>query len=810
GGCGACAVMVFCYQPSTKTILHDSANACLLPVCQLQGAAVTTVEGIGKTRVHPVQERIAKAHGSLCGFYTPGMVMSMYTLLRNKPHPTMEDITEALGGNLCRCTGYRPIIDGCKTFNVFVGIHDIDCVFQEIPPQLFDQEDLLPLDPTQDLIFPQNSYGNDPVGRPIMHRSAISQATGEAVYCDDIPKTDGELHLVLVTSTRPHAKILDIDISEALQVPGVVDVITSKDIPGKKFRTFMYVSVPQVSCMGHMVCAVVADTRKQAKRGAAVVKIGNEDLPGPVFTVEKAIEKQSFFLPQRMIERGNVDEAFDKVDHIYEGEIRLGGQEHFYMETQIMVVVPSGEGAQSLFLLSTPNLLSCHVKRVGGAFGGKVTNVCHRLHHFCGCMEVGFMNDGRIMAADLHYYANSGNTTDESLLVIEKILLHLDNAYNMPNLRGRSVACKTNLPSNTAFRGFGNMINDVAMKLGCNAEEHIREINMYKEVSLTHYKFEFDPKNLLWSPWDECKEKSDYGSRRKSIAQFNQQNRWKKRGMATIPIKYGIAFSGGFLIQAASLVHIHKDGSVLVSHGGTEMGQGIHTKMQQSCTSPPLIHITETNTSAGPNTCPSAASFGTDANDMAVKVQYCLGSSQLVNSAFFQKISLSATGYYRGHDLHMDWEKQEGQPYAYYTYGARCSKVEVDCLTGDYRTVRTDIVMDIGRSINPSVDISQIEGAFIQGLGLYNMEFSPSGVLYTRGPSQYKIPAGVCDQPLTSTVVRKECSGIGEPVLFMGSFVFFVIKDVVAAACVEAGMVGPFTLDSPATPERTCLASNTF
>uniref|UniRef100_A0A4W5RLC2 Aldehyde oxidase 6 n=1 Tax=Hucho hucho TaxID=62062 RepID=A0A4W5RLC2_9TELE len=773
---------------------HDSANACLLPVCQLQGAAVTTVEGIGKTRVHPVQERIAKAHGSLCGFYTPGMVMSMYTLLRNKPHPTMEDITEALGGNLCRCTGYRPIIDGCKTFNVFVGIHDIDCVFQEIPPQLFDQEDLLPLDPTQDLIFPQNSYGNDPVGRPIMHRSAISQATGEAVYCDDIPKTDGELHLVLVTSTRPHAKILDIDISEALQVPGVVDVITSKDIPGKKFRTFMYVSVPQVSCMGHMVCAVVADTRKQAKRGAAVVKIGNEDLPGPVFTVEKAIEKQSFFLPQRMIERGNVDEAFDKVDHIYEGEIRLGGQEHFYMETQIMVVVPSGEGAQSLFLLSTPNLcpgtvnstpsisipedkkisnMSCHVKRVGGAFGGKVTNVCHRLtgrpvccvwergedilitgarHPVLGKHKVGFMNDGRIMAADLHYYANSGNTTDESLLVIEKILLHLDNAYNMPNLRGRSVACKTNLPSNTAFRGFGVL-------------------------------------QSIWSPWDECKEKSDYGSRRKSIAQFNQQNRWKKRGMATIPIKYGIAFSGGFLIQvsfalqAASLVHIHKDGSVLVSHGGTEMGQGIHTKMQQVGTI--LSHLT--NTSAGPNTCPSAASFGTDANDMAVKVQYCLGSSQ-------------------GHDLHMDWEKQEGQPYAYYTYGARCSKVEVDCLTGDYRTVRTDIVMDIGRSINPSVDISQIEGAFIQGLGLYNMEFSPSGVLYTRGPSQYKIPAGVCDQPLTKSSLQ----GIGEPVLFMGSFVFFVIKDVVAAACVEAGMVGPFTLDSPATPERTCLASNTF
>uniref|UniRef100_A0A4W5NY68 Aldehyde oxidase 1 n=1 Tax=Hucho hucho TaxID=62062 RepID=A0A4W5NY68_9TELE len=1170
GGCGACTVMVSRYQPSTKTILHYSANACLLPVCQLQGAAVTTVEGIGntKTRVHPVQERIAKAHGSQCGFCTPGMVMSMYTLLRNKPQPNMEDITEALGGNLCRCTGYRPIVDGCKTFSQESNCcqangNGAGCCLNgdsspqrsenELPPQLFDQEDLLPLDPTQDLIFPpelilmaetepqvsqlfrgdrmvwvspvsleeliqlktshpqaplvmgntnigpdikfkgawhpiiisptrvqelfkvtktpqgvcigagcslsvvkalleglvqeipeekteiyrsllqqlgnlggqqirnvatiggnivsaypnsdlnpvfaagncilnvaskseqeillnkdffvgfgktslkpdevvlsvfipvsrqgefmrafrqaprkenalatvttgmrvmftegssvvkelsiyyggvgpctvsatktcaavigrkwdeqtlSEAYtqlldeislspshpggqvefrrsltlsllfkfnlqmlhklwemvwtgslfaqlvaylhlknlhhytgtflkyqsGDDPVGRPIMHRSAISQATGEAVYCDDIPKMEGELHLVLVTSTRPHAKILDIDISEALQVPGVVDVITSKDIPGKKFRTFMYVAVPQVSCVGHMVCAVVADTRNQAKRGAAVVKIGYEDLPGPVFTVEEAIEKQSFFLPKRMIEQGNVDEAFDKVDHIYEGAIRLGGQEHFYMETQSMVVVPSGEERELKVYLSCQhptyaqesiaetlgipsNRVSCHVKRVGGAFGGKVTKtsiiacitsvaawktgravrcvlergedmlITGARHPVLGKHKVGFMNNGRIMAADLHYYANSGNTADESLLVIEKILLHLDNAYNVPNLRGRSVACKTNLPSNTAFRGFGvpqsmlvteNMINDVAMMLGCNAEEVRGKINMYKEVSLTHYKFEFDPKNLLRC-WDECKEKSDYDRRRKSIGQFNQQNRWKKRGMATIPIKFDIFCVCVSVRQAASLVHIYKDGSVLVSHGGTEMGQGIHTKMQQ------------------------------------------------VGIVF----------------SHL---KQEGQPYAYYTYGACCSEVEVDCLTGDYRTVRTDIVMDIGRSINPSVDIGQIEGAFIQGLGLYTMEelkFSPSGVLYTRGPSQYKIPA-VCDIPLQFNVYLLSGSdnphaiysskGIGEPVLFLGSSVFFAIKDAVAASRVEAGMVGPFTLDSPATPERTCLACNT-
>ncbi|KAJ8003640.1 hypothetical protein DPEC_G00150430 [Dallia pectoralis] len=1269
GGCGACTVMVSRYQPSSKTILHYSANACLLPVCQLQGAAVTTVEGIGntKTRVHPVQERIAKAHGSQCGFCTPGMVMSMYTLLRNKPQPTMEDITEALGGNLCRCTGYRPIVDGFKSFCegsnccqangkgaagcCLDGDSPRDGSEEGLPPQLFDQGDLLPLDPTQELIFPpelilmaetkpqvsqrfigdnvvwispvsldelirlkashpraplvvgntnigpdikfkgaqhpiiisptrvqelfditntaegvyigagcslsvvkahlqglvqelpeekteiyrallqqlrnmggeqirnvasiggnivsafpnsdlnpvfasgackltvvseggrkeilvnedffvgfgkttlkpdeivlsvfvpvsrkwefiralrqaprkENAlatvtsgmrvmftegssivkelsiyYGGvgpstvsasrtcaviigrswneevlgeaytelldeislspshpggkvefrrsltlsllfkfnllvlhklwemnvikedlseemssgirplpnqlqpskqvfqpvvnsqsveDQVGRPVMHRSAISQATGEAVYCDDIPKTDGELYLVLVTSTRPHAKILDIDVTEALQVPGVVDVITSKDIPGKKFRTFTDVdeellAEKEVSCVGQMVCAVVADTRKQAKRGAAAVKICYEDLPEPVFTVEEAIEKESYFLPQRTIERGNVTQAFEKVDQVHEGQIRLGGQEHFYMETQSMVVVPTGEDRELNVYLSCQhptyaqesisetlgipsNRVTCHIKRVGGAFGGKVNKtsiiacitsvaawktgravrcvlergedmlITGGRHPVLGRYKVGFMNDGKIIAADLHYYANSGNTADESVFVIEKVLLHLDNAYNVPNLRGHSVACKTNLPSNTSFRGFGvpqgmlateNMINDVAMKLGRNAEE-IREINMYKGVSLTHYKFEFDPKNLLRC-WDECKEKSDYANRRKSVGQFNRQNRWKKRGLAMIPIKYGIAFSEGFLNQAASLVHIYKDGSVLVSHGGTELGQGIHTKMQQVASRElhiptSYIHITETNTSAVPNTGLTAASIGTDSNGMAVKKacetlyqrlaplreQNPAGTWQSwVNKAFFQKISLSATGYYRGHDVYMDWEKQEGHPYAYFTYGACCSEVEVDCLTGDYRTVRTDLIMDIGRSINPSTDIGQIEGSFIQGLGLFTMEelqFSPSGVLLTRGPSQYQIP-GVCDMPLQFNVYLLSgtdnphaiysSKGIGEPVLFLGSSVFFAIKDAVAASRIEAGMDGPFTLDSPATPEKTCLACNT-
>ncbi|XP_044044537.1 aldehyde oxidase 6 isoform X2 [Siniperca chuatsi] len=1232
-----------------------------LAAAKLHGAAVTTVEGIGstKTRIHPVQERIAKAHGSQCGFCTPGMVMSMYTLLRNKPQPTMEDITQALAGNLCRCTGYRPIVDGCRTFcqeanccqtngagNCCLNGEENTDEPEHEKPQLFDKEEFLPLDPTQELIFPPElilmaetanpqtltfhgermswvspasleelvqlktsnpkaplvmgntnigpdikfkgvlhpliisptrvmelfevtqtpqgvwvgagcsltevrslleklvpqfleektelfraliqqlgnlgnqqirnvaslggnvmsaypnsdlnpvlaagtckvsvvsnrgrrevnlnqdffvSFGktilkpeeivvsvfipfsrkwefvrafrqaprkessfatvttgmrvffsegcrvvqdvsiyyggmgpttvsaaktcaaivtkpwndetlsraydilldelvlppsapggkvefrcsltlsflfkfnvevlqklrkmnvitdelpkkmqiqplpreiqsslqefqhvskgqsdNDPVGRPIMHRSAVSQATGEAVYCDDIPRTDGELFLALVTSSQAHAKITGMDVSEALRLPGVVDVITAKDIPGKKVRTmFGYheelLAESEVSCVGQMLCAVVADTRAHAKRGAAAVKISYEALPDPVFTIEEAIEKSSFFEPQRRIERGNVTEAFKTVDQVYEGEIRMGGQEHFYMETQSMLVVPVGEEMEFNVYVSTQwptltqdviaetldipsNRVTCHVKRIGGAFGGKVTKTAilasitsvaawktnHAVrcvlergedmlitgarHPVLGKYKVGFMNDGRIVAADIQYHTNAGNTVDESVLVVEKILLHMDNAYNIPNLRGRAAACRTNLPSNTAFRGFGvpqsimiveNMVNDVAMVLGRPADQ-IRENNMYKGPSVTHYKFEFSPENMLRC-WEECKVKSDYRARRRAVDQFNQQNRWKKRGMSIIPIKYGIAFAESFLNQAAALVHIYKDGSVLVTHGGTEMGQGIHTKMQQVVSRElhiPLskIYISETSTNTVPNTCPSAASFGTDANGMAVKNACQTLYQRLepirqkdpkgsweswITAAFFDKISLSATGFYRGPDLHMDWDKMEGQPYAYFTFGACCCEVELDCLTGDYRTVRTDIVVDIGRSVNPSVDIGQIEGAFMQGLGLYTLEelkFSPSGLLYTRGPSQYKIPA-VCDVPLHFNVYLLSDShnphaiysskGIGEPILFLGSSVFFAIKDAVAAARSESGLVGPFSLDSPATPERACLA----
>uniref|UniRef100_A0A8C1ZMV7 Aldehyde oxidase 5 n=1 Tax=Cyprinus carpio TaxID=7962 RepID=A0A8C1ZMV7_CYPCA len=1233
GGCGACTVMVSRYDPIQETVLHWSVTACLQPICSLHGAAVVTVEGIGstKTKLHPVQERIAKAHGSQCGFCTPGMVMSMYTLLRNNPQPTMEDIRETLGGNLCRCTGYRPIIDGFKTF----------CNVRTVNSSM---DNVLPLDPTQDLIFPpellkkaerlcfqgekvrwispadlkdliklkaeysnapllvgnttigwfqeevhpsshpsshpsihpsklflnngkswknhhcvtvgagcslsvlkdvllqgieelgpeksrvyqalvqtlqclaskqirnmatiggnilsanpkydlssilaaaectlhisllipsilflttnsllqykynmnfsfrseklianpcalqwefvsafrqaqrrefafsivnsgmrvtfrhdsnvvenldifyggvgptlvkarhtckelmgrkwdekllvvgtqlleeeiyvpptapggQEEYrkalvlsfffkfymqvllelqqkvgmndlpleylsalkpfknevpqanhsfqlvpetqsSNDPVGRPNVHQAALQQATGEAVYYDDIPSVKGELFVSMVTSTRAHAKIISIDASVALAMSGVVTFISAKDVPGQNRRLWFnnpeeLFAEEEVICVGQIIGAIVAETREQAKRAAEQVDITYEDIQPVFFTIEEAIEHQSFFDPKRKLERGNLEEGFEKADHILEDELYMGGQEHFYMETQGLIAIPKGEaGELELYVASQhaaytqevvgitlgidSNKITCHVKRLGGGFGGKVMKIASLSaiaataayktgravrcvlereddmlitsgrSPFLGKYKVGYLNDGTILAADITYYSNGGCTLDESSFLLDFIK---KKSYFIPNLRGHGLVCKTYLPSYTAFRGFGgpqgltiieSVLHEVAARCGLPAHQ-VRDINMYKdEKCYTHHKQLFSPHDMVRC-WNECLEKSDYTHRCLSIKQFNAHNHWKKRGISIVPLKFGIGFSKGFYNQGAALVNIYKDGSVLISHGGTEMGQGINTKAIQIASrilKVPMssIHIKETCTGNVPNAAPSAASFGTDAVGMAVKdgceklmrrleplikkhPQFTW--QQLVSKTYCQKISLSATGFFMGPHTSVDWEKSDGNAYYYFTFGACCSEVEIDCLTGDHKNIRTDIVMDVGRSINPALDVGQVEGGFGQGIGLYTIEelqFSPKGVLLTRGPSRYKIPA-LCDIPpqLNVHLLRNadnphaiySSKGIGEPPVFFGCTLFFAIKEAIAAARRERGLTESFHFSSPATAEKIRMA----
>uniref|UniRef100_A0A672VBY6 Aldehyde oxidase 1 n=1 Tax=Strigops habroptila TaxID=2489341 RepID=A0A672VBY6_STRHB len=739
-------------------------------------------------------------------------------------------------------------------------------------------------------IYQPDQSPQDPVGRPIMHQSGIKHATGEAVYIDDLPSVDGELFLAVVTSSRAHAKIVSIDTSEALKVPGVFDVISAHDVPAT--NEFYYSDDPEivfVICVGQIVCAVVADSDVHAKQAAAKVKIEYEVLEPVILTIEEAIKHNSFFEPKRKLEQGNVDQAFETVDNIIEGEIHIGGQEHFYMETQSVLAVPKGEDKemdvyvstqhpaviqviQSILRESVPaNRIMCHVKRVGGAFGGKLLKsgllasvaavaakktgravrfilsrgddmlITGGRHPFIGKYKVGFMNDGRIRAVDVNYYINGGCTPDESVLVAAVSLLKMDNAYKIPNLRCWAYACKTNLPSNTAFRGFGfpqsalvteTWITEVADKTGLSPEK-IREINMYKENEQTHFKQKLDPQNLIRC-WNECMEKSAYYSRKKAANEFNKQNYWKKKGIAIVPLKFPFGLGTRYLSQASALVHIYTDGSVLLTHGGIEMGQGIHTKMIQVASRElniPMssIHFCETSTTTVPNACASAGSAGTDVNGMAVKdacqtllkrLQPIINKNpkgtwnEWIKEAFEQSVSLSATGYFRGYNENMDWEKGEGQPFTYFLFGAACSEVEINCLTGDHKNLRTDIVMDIGCSINPAVDIGQIEGAFVQGIGLYTMEelkYSPEGVLYTRGPDQYKIPA-VCDIPEQFSVSLLSSSqnphaiyaskGIGEAGLFLGCSVFFALRDAVTSVRNERGLKTTFVLNSPLTAEQ--------
>uniref|UniRef100_A0A2I3HYX1 Xanthine dehydrogenase/oxidase n=1 Tax=Nomascus leucogenys TaxID=61853 RepID=A0A2I3HYX1_NOMLE len=1160
GGCGACTVMLSKYDLLQNKIVHFSANACLAPICSLHHVAVTTVEGIGstKTRLHPVQERIAKSHGSQCGFCTPGIVMSMYTLLRNQPEPTMEEIENAFQGNLCRCTGYRPILQGFRTFARDGGCCGGDgnnpncCMNQKkdhsvsLSPSLFKPEEFTPLDPTQEPIFPPEllrlkdtprkqrecdvntglnpqrtqdlkaqhldaklvvgnteigiemkfknmlfpmivcpawipelnsvehgpdgiSFGaacplsivektlvdavaklpaqktevfrgvleqlrwfagkqvksvasvggniitaspisdlnplfmasgakltlvsrgtrrtvrmdhtffpgyrktllspeeillsieipysregeyfsafkqasrreddiakvtsgmrvlfkpgtteveelalcyggmanrtisalkttqrqlsklwkeellqdvcaglaeelhlppdapggmvdfrrtltlsfffkfyltvlqklgqenledkcgkldptfasatllfqkdppanvqlfqevpkgqseEDMVGRPLPHLAANMQASGEAVYCDDIPRYENELSLRLVTSTRAHAKIKSIDTSEAKKVPGFVCFISADDVPGSNITGICndetVFAKEKVTCVGHIIGAVVADTPEHTQRAAQGVKIVYEELPA-IITIEDAIKNNSFYGPELKIEKGDLKKGFSEADNVVSGEIYIGGQEHFYLETHCTIAVPKGEAGEMELFVSTQNTMKTQsfvakmlgvpanrivvrVKRMGGGFGGKETRstvvstavalaayktgrpvrcmldrdedmlITGGRHPFLARYKVGFMKTGTVVALEVDHFSNVGNTQDLSQSV--------------------SRTCSCPCTQNCSF--------------------------------------------------------------------FSRENCWKKRGLCIIPTKFGISFTLPFLNQAGALLHVYTDGSVLLTHGGTEMGQGLHTKMVQVASRAlkiptSKIYISETSTNTVPNTSPTAASASADLNGQAIyaacqtilkrlepyKKKNPSGSwEDWVTAAYMDTVSLSATGFYRTPNLGYSFETNSGNPFHYFTYGVACSEVEIDCLTGDHKNLRTDIVMDVGSSLNPAIDIGQVEGAFVQGLGLFTLEelhYSPEGSLHTRGPSTYKIPAfGSIPIEFRVSLLR-DCpnkkaiyasKAVGEPPLFLAASIFFAIKDAIRAARAQHtgnNVKELFRLDSPATPEK--------
>ncbi|XP_037955545.1 xanthine dehydrogenase-like [Teleopsis dalmanni] len=1274
GGCGACTVMISRIDRNTNEIRHLAVNACLTPVCAMHGYAVTTVEGIGstRTRLHPVQERIAKAHGSQCGFCTPGIVMSMYALLRSSPQPTMKDLEIAFQGNLCRCTGYRPILEGYKTFTkeFSCAMGDKCCKVNgngdgngnscndnssnNVDDKLFEKSKFLPFDPSQEPIFPpelqlntefdsnsivfksprvtwyrpveleellqikaqnpnaklvvgntevgvevkfkhllypvlinpskvkqlneikehedsiyfgasvslmdiQNylqdlitklpeyqtrffkcavemlhyfagkqirnvaslggnimtgspisdmnpiltagtvkmlvagmvdgqlktryvhmgsgfftgyrkniiaphevligiyfpktlpnqyviafkqarrrdddiaivnsainvffkpntnivdqifmAFGGmapttilaprtsemmikqnwdhvlvervteslcaelplepsapggmiayrrslvvslfyksylvisqklvsagiipydsisdeecsgaetfhtpilksaqlfervsseqsicDPIGRPKVHAAAMKQATGEAMYCDDIPRMENELYLALVLSTKAHAKILSIDATEALAMDGVQAFYSSKDLTeyenevGPVFHDETVFAANVVYCQGQVLGAIVASNQSLAQRAARSVHVIYEDISPLIVTIEHAIEHKSYFPNYpRFVEKGDIGTAFKDAEHIFEGSCRMGGQEHFYLETHACVAIPRDSDEIELFcstqhpsevqklvshVLSIPaHRVVCRSKRLGGGFGGKESRsisvalpcalACYRLRRPVRCMldrdedmmitgtrhpflfkyKLGFTSEGLITACYIECYNNAGWSMDLSFSVLERAMYHFENCYKIPNIKVGGWVCKTNLPSNTAFRGFGgpqgmfageHIIRDVARITGKDLLDIMR-MNFYKSGDITHYnqKLENFP---IQRCFDECLKQANFYMKRKEIEDFNKNNRWRKRGIAVVPTKYGIAFGVMHLNQGGALINIYGDGSVLLSHGGVEIGQGLNTKMIQCAARAlgiptELIHISETATDKVPNTSPTAASVGSDINGMAVldacqklnerlkPIKEALPKAdwkEWINKAYFDRISLSATGFYSMPDIGYDpINNPNARMYNYYTNGVGISVVEIDCLTGDHQVLSTDIVMDIGSSINPAIDIGQIEGAYMQGYGLFTLEeliYSPQGTLYSRGPGMYKLP-GFADIPAEFNVslltgapnprAVYSSKAVGEPPLFIGSAAFFAIKDAIAAARAEKGFSTNFELHAPATSARIRMA----
>lgn len=742
------------------------------------------------------------------------------------------------------------------------------------------------------------AYEQNILGKALPHVSALKQTTGEAQYTDDIPVQKNELYGCMVLSGKARAKILSVDFEPALDVPGVVDFVNHTDLPNPKANWWgqpksdeLFFAIDQVFTTGQPIGMVLATSARQAEAGMRAVNVKYEEYP-PILSIEDAIQANSFYEHHNpAIRNGDPKTAFATADHVFSGTSRMGGQEHFYLETQACVAIPKPEDGEMEVWSSTQNpaetqkyvaqvtgvaenKVVARVKRLGGGFGGKesrsvqLAGICAvaaakmrrpvrcmlnrdediltsgQRHPFLCHWKVAVSKDGKLLALDADVYANAGHAQDLSAAVLDRSLSHIDGVYKIPNVHVRGRLCRTNTVSNTAFRGFGgpqglffaeSYISEIADHLDIPAEK-IREINMYKPKELTHFNQELKDWHVPLM-YKQVLEESDYYARRKAVEEYNQTHKWSKRGMAIIPTKFGISFTAKFLNQAGALVHIYRDGSVLVAHGGTEMGQGLHTKMIMIAAealgipqSDVFISDTATNTVA--NTSPTAASASSDLNGYAV-FNACAqlnerlqpyretmpGASlkDLVNAAYFDRVNLSANGFYKTPDIGYKWGENTGQMFYYFTQGVTAAEVQIDTLTGDWTPLRADIKMDVGRSINPAIDYGQIEGAFIQGQGLFTTEESlwhrASGQLLTRGPGNYKIP-GFRDIPQVFNVsllkdvewedlrTIQRSRGVGEPPLFMGSAVFFAIRDALKAARRQWGVGEVLSLKSPATPER--------
>ncbi len=751
------------------------------------------------------------------------------------------------------------------------------------------------------------------VGRARPHESAVLHVLGQATYTDDIPETAGTLHAALGLSGRAHARILGIDLEQVAASRGVVAVLTAQDIPGLNdcgpiIHDDPILADGLVQYVGQPVFIVVADSHDNARRAAKLAKIDYEDLPA-ILTPQAARAAQSYVLPPMRLARGDAEAAFAQTPCRVKGELYVGGQEQFYLEGQIAYAIPGEDRGMHVYcstqhpsemqhvVAHALGLHSHHVvvecRRMGGGFGGKESQsalwasaaaiaaarlrrpvklradrdddmlVTGKRHCFHYEYEVGYDREGRIVAAKVDMVTRAGFSADLSGPVATRAVCHFDNTYYLSDVEIRAACGKTNTQSNTAFRGFGGpqgaiaieyVIDEIARNLGRDPLD-IRRLNFYGkgERNVTPYG-QVVVDNVIHELVAELETSSDYRARRAAINEFNRSSPVLKKGLALTPVKFGIAFNVTHLNQAGALVHVYVDGSILVNHGGTEMGQGINTKVMQVVAHElgvdlDRVRATATNTSKVANTSATAASTGADLNgkaaqDAARKIRDRLAAfvaaqfggdasevrfaddsvfvagqvlrfGEVVAKAYLARVQLWSDGFYATPGLHWDPKTMNGNPFSYYAYGAAVSEVVVDTLTGEWKLLRADALYDAGNSLNPAIDIGQVEGAFIQGMGWLTTEelwWNPAGKLMTHAPSTYKIP-GISDCPedfrvrlfknrnVADSIHRSKA--VGEPPLLLPFSVFFAIRDAVSS--VGGHKVHP-PLNAPATCEEILKA----
>lgn len=766
----------------------------------------------------------------------------------------------------------------------------------------------------------------------IAHESAIQHVTGTASYIDDLPEPSNTKHAAIGISQHAKGKIRSLDLEAVKQAPGVIDVITIDDIPGEKdigpvFKGDPILANGGIVFHGQAVFAVLANSVREARQAALLAEM-DVTPEEATLSVEASHQKNEFVRPMHTMQRGDHEQALKNSDNQVSGTLHIGGQEHFYLEGQAALAVPADNDGILVYsstqhpsevqkLIAEVLDLRLHkvtveIRRMGGAFGGKETQaaqwaclaavfatrnqcavklrlprvqdmqVTGKRHPFSNHYHVGFDQNGIIQGSKVEINGNCGHSPDLSDAIVDRAMFHCDNAYHLGDCLVEGHRCRTNQVSHTAFRGFGGpqgmimgeaIMDRIARAVGEDPLT-VRKRNFYRDGrNHTQYGMEVEHFSLP-QLMQQLEDNAEYWARREQVKTFNEQNPFIKKGLALTPVKFGISFTAKFLNQAGALVHIYTDGSIQVNHGGTEMGQGLHTKIQQIAAHEfglPLSHVevTATRTDKVPNTSPTAASSGTDLNGKAVqnaclmlkerlsqwvaelnnvtslntqfvdgKVVYSSHNEddatsktsgnkvsqpingeidfvELVQKAYLERIQLSASGFYRTPKIHYDRETGKGRPFFYFANGAAVSEVTLDTLTGEYKVNRVDVLHDVGNSLNPALDIGQIEGGFIQGMGWLTSEelvWNEQGKLLSQGPATYKIPS-IGDLPEVMNVALFDqanpeatiyhSKAVGEPPFMLAISVWSALKDAISS--LANYRVDP-DLHTPATPEAVLKA----